>query len=282
MTPESNKEPKATHTASTMEPTEVKNETPDASTVTSSNTARNANSIAVPLSIVVAGLLIAGSVLFTNERQTAALVAQQKIGAQNQQPQGAAAPQAAAVDVKNITIAGEPFVGNPDAPVTIAYWFDYQCPFCQRHEQQVMPLIMKEYVDTGKAKIVFKDYAFLGEDSITAALAARAVWEVAPDKFYAWHKMIFDNQGSENGGWAKKANILKLSKTIVGLDVAKVEAFMISKQKEYKDGMQADQSEGSLYGVTGTPAFITGKHLVMGAQPYAQIKAAIDAALAEK
>ena len=108
------------------------------------------------------------------------------------------------------------------------------------------------------------------------------MWDVAPDKFYAWHKMIFDNQGSENGGWAKKANILKLSKNIPGLDVTKVEAFMTSKEKEYKDGMQADQSEGSMYGVTGTPAFITGKHLVMGAQPYAQIKAAIDAALAEK
>ncbi len=245
--------------------------------------ATNTNSIAVPLAIVVAGLLIAGSVLFTNERQTAALVAQQKVAALNQQAQGAGQqPQAPAVDIKNVTIAGEPFVGNPNAPVTIAYWYDYQCPFCQRHEQQVMTLMMKDYVDTGKAKIVFKDYAFLGEDSVSAALVSRAVWEVAPDKFYAWHKMIFDNQGSENGGWAKKANILKLSKTIPGLDVAKVEALTISKEKEFKDGMQADQSEGSTYGVTGTPAFITGKHLVMGAQPYAQIKAAIDAALAEK
>ncbi len=282
MTSESNKDSKIRHAETTMQHPEIKSEAPVASSVTSADTARNANSIAVPLAIVVAGLLIAGSVLFTNERQTAALVAQQKIGAQNQQPQAALAPRAADVDVKNITIAGEPFIGNPNAPVTIAYWYDYQCPFCQRHEQQVMPLMIKEYVDTGKAKIVFKDYAFLGEDSISVALVERAVWEAAPDKFYAWHKMIFDNQGSENGGWAKKANILKLSKTIPGLDVAKVEALITSKEKEYKDGMQADQSEGSIYGVTGTPAFITGKHLVMGAQPYVQIKAAIDQALAEK
>ncbi len=281
MTQESNKGVK-TNTDKTETEVKYESEKVTQPEITTDST-KNANSIAIPIAIVVAGLLIAGSVLFTNERQTAALVAQQKVAAQNQQAQGAQQqPQAPAVDVKNVTIAGEPFIGNPNAPVTIAYWYDYQCPFCQRHEQQVMTLMVKDYVDTGKAKIVFKDYAFLGEDSISVALIERAVWEVAPDKFYAWHKMIFDNQGSENGGWAKKANILKLSKTIPGLDVAKVEALTISKEKEFKDGMQADQSEGSMYGVTGTPAFITGKHLVMGAQPYAQIKAAIDAALAEK
>ena len=235
-------------------------------------------SLATPIAIVVAGVLIAGAVLYTSAHQTTQL-AQMNAQQAAQQAQQGAAPAAPAVDINAITTAGEPFIGNPDAKVVIAYWYDYQCPFCQRHEQQVMPQMIKDYVDTGKARIVFKDYAFLGPDSVTAALASHAVWEVAPDKFFAWHKMMFDNQGPEHGGWAKKENVLKLTKTIPGIDVAKVEALMTSKAAEYQQGMDADQAEGQMIGVTGTPAFAMGHQLVMGAQPYPTIKAAIDTTL---
>ncbi len=249
--------------------TEIKKET---------NPQSNMNALATPIAIVIAGILIAGSVLYTNERQSAALA----VAPQQKQAADTGAAPVAEVDINKITTAGEPYIGNPNAPVTIAYWYDYQCPFCQRHEQQVMPQMVKEYVDTGKAKIVFKDYAFLGPDSITASLASHAVWAVAPDKFFAWHKMMFDNQGPENGGWAKKENILKLTKTIPGIDVAKVDALMTANASEYQQGLDADQAEGSMIGVTGTPAFVMGHQLVVGAQPYPQIKAAIDTVLNTK
>ncbi|MBI2023890.1 thioredoxin domain-containing protein [Candidatus Giovannonibacteria bacterium] len=64
------------------------------------------------------------------------------------------------VDIKN-----EPFIGDPNAPVTIAYWSDFQCPFCQRFEQNTLPTLVDQYVKTGKVKIVFKDFQFLGPDS---------------------------------------------------------------------------------------------------------------------
>lgn len=102
----------------------------------------------------------------------------------------------------------EPSIGQEDAPVTIVYWYDYQCPFCKRFEQQTLSQIKKNYVDTGKARIVFKNFAFLGEDSRTAAIASEAVWEKYPNKWFDWHTTVFDNQGPERSGWASKENLL--------------------------------------------------------------------------
>src|SRR3989344_1067679 len=78
---------------------------------------------------------------------------------------------AADVNIKDVKTAGEPYIGKEDAPVTLAYWSDYQCPYCKATEvggvpqinsqiPAAIPDLIKKYVDTGKLKIVFKDYAF--------------------------------------------------------------------------------------------------------------------------
>jgi len=110
------------------------------------------------------------------------------------------------VNVKDVLMAGEPFIGDPDAPITIAFWSDFQCPYCKSfevgHEQiptpAAMPEIVKNYVSTGKAKIVFKDFAFLGPDSDTAALYGRAVWELYPAQYIAWRIAMYEAQDGEN------------------------------------------------------------------------------------
>ena len=114
-------------------------------------------------------------------------------------------PIQTAVDISKVKIDGSPFIGNNNAPVVIAFWSDYQCPFCKKAEQEVVNQIYDDYVKAGKVKIVYKDYAFLGADSVTAGWAARAVWEVAPNKFYAWNKAMFEKQDDENSGWGNKA-----------------------------------------------------------------------------
>jgi protein-disulfide isomerase len=164
----------------------------------------------------------------------------------------------------------------------MAYWFDYQCPFCQRLEQTVMPGLIKDYVNSGMLKIVFKDYVFLGQDSETAALAARAVWETAPDKFYEWHQAMFAHQDQENAGWGSKNDILELTKTIAGIDAAKIDQLMTSKAADYDKVIQGDGYEGSMMGISGTPGAIVGKQLIVGAQVYAQFKQAVDMTLATK
>ena len=67
-----------------------------------------------------------------------------------------------------------------------------------------MPQLKKDYIDTGKIRIVYKDLQFLGPDSTTLGQVSRAVWQLAPSKFADWHKAVYDNQGQEKTGWATK------------------------------------------------------------------------------
>ncbi|MBI3290808.1 thioredoxin domain-containing protein, partial [Candidatus Falkowbacteria bacterium] len=122
------------------------------------------NPYLVPFAIVVAGIIIAGAVMYS------------------QAPRGgggaAGVPSEQKVNIKDVDLKGEPFIGNAQAPVTLAYWLDFQCPFCQRFDLQTLPVLAQMYVNTGKLKVVFKDFQFLGPDSQTAGLAAHAVWEL--------------------------------------------------------------------------------------------------------
>lgn len=231
--------------------------------------------LSLPVAIVIAGVIIAGAVYLGLSGRSPSNTAAANPSAQQ--------PAAQAADVSKVKIAGEPFIGNANAPVTMAYWFDYQCPFCQRNEEDVMPQIVKDYVDTGKVKIVFKDYQFLGADSQTLGQYSYAVWEAAPSKFYQWHKAIYDNQGTENTGWATQDKILSITKSVLTTDETnKVVQLVKTKGAEYQKQMDADKAEGTGFGISGTPGSIIGTHMVEGAQPYAAFKQVIDLALQGK
>ncbi len=88
--------------------------------------------------------------------------------------------------ISKVTTAGEPYVGDPNAPVTMAYYFDYQCHFCHQFMREVMPKIFDQYVKTGKLKIVIKDFQFLSPDSVVGAVYGRALWEVDPNRHFGW------------------------------------------------------------------------------------------------
>lgn len=92
--------------------------------------------------------------------------------------------------ISKVATAGEPFIGNPNAPVTIAYYFDYQCGYCHQFMQNVMPKLYADFVETGKLKIVLKDFQFLSSDSVTGALFGRALWESNPAEHFKWFLKI--------------------------------------------------------------------------------------------
>ena len=232
-----------------------------------------------PLAIVVAGGMISGAIVWTNYNQPPPQVAYLPQPAQAA-PDAAQPPTAPAVeaDIAKVKLDGAAFIGDENAPAVMAYWFDYQCPFCKQEEDVVFPQLIKDYVDTGKLKIVYKDFAFLGPDSETAGMAARAVWAVAPDKFRDWHRAMMTQQDDENGGWGKKEDILEMTKSL-GIDADKVAGLMTSEADAYKAAMAADSTEGYSMGVGGTPSFLIGKEMIVGAQPYDRLKAAIDKVL---
>ncbi len=228
------------------------------------------NKYFLPIAVVVAGLFIAGAVIWSGSHPAQA---------PGTAPSGA--PQAGAVDIKNVKTAGDPYIGQADAPVTIAEWSDYQCPFCQRFELDTLPQIVQNYVNEGKVKVVFKDFAFLGPDSMVDAEYARAVWALYPDKFDAWRTAIFTQQPRENSLDAADnlAFVEKVTGSVSGIDVSKVEANVAANKAVYDAAINADKDEAGNFGITATPSFIIGTQMIAGAYPYATFQSAIDAQL---
>lgn len=145
-------------------------------------------------------------------------------------------------------------------------------------EQNIIPQLITDYIEPGKVKLVYKDYQFLGADSQTAGLAARAVWEIAPERFFEWHKAMFENQDGENYAWGSRADILLLTKSL-GIDSVKVGKLMTEKAKTYQSVIDADKAEGKTYGIKGTPGTIIGTKLIVGGQSYSAFKSTIDKVL---
>jgi protein-disulfide isomerase len=227
--------------------------------------------LSTPLSVLIAGIFIAGAVLWNGSHPAAPTTTTRQ------------QPLAQTADINKVKTAGESFIGNPNAPITIAYWFDYQCPFCKQNEETAMVQIVSDYVNTGKVKVVFKDFQFLGLDSQTLGQTARAVWDVAPDKFYKWHKAVYDNAGTENTGWATPDKIRSITVGVLGAtDTDKVLVLVKTSGAAYQKEMDADKAEGNGFGINATPSFIIGKQLVVGAVPYDQLKTAIETALKNK
>jgi protein-disulfide isomerase len=222
------------------------------------------NKYFLPVAVVLAGIFIAGAVVWNGQR-----------------PAGTGGVGAApAVDIKNVKLDGDPFIGQAGAPVTIALWSDFQCPFCKRFEVETLPSIIKDYVDAGKVKVVFLDFTFLGNDSVAAALYGRSVWKLYPNKYFEWRTAIFDAQDEEGDqGFGDPASIDKLNATIAGIDAAKVAADVKANASAYQAAVDADRAEAQKAGVNATPSFIIGTTLIPGAYPYANFKAAIDATL---
>jgi protein-disulfide isomerase len=187
------------------------------------------------------------------------------------------------VNSAQVSSANDPTIGNPNAPLTIVYWFDYQCRFCRENEQNTMPQIIQNYVDSGKVKIVFKDFAFLGPDSDALGRYGRAVWAVAPSRFYQWHKAVYENQGEENSAWATTAEIRKITASVLTpVQTSDVMRVAVANAIRYQKAMDADKKEGALLGVHGTPAMLIDNQMVTGYTPYMQMKAIVDAQLAGK
>jgi protein-disulfide isomerase len=220
-----------------------------------------------PIAILVAGIIIAGAILVTR-------FAPAGTGIQTN-----GNPDTKAVNIKDVKTVGAPYIGEKNAPVTIAYWTDYQCPFCKQFETTTMTQIMDNYVKNGKVKIVFKDFQFLGPDSTVAGLYGRAVWDLYPAEYFTWREAMFTKQDNEQGGFGNETSIKALTATIAGIDATKVSKAVTDKKAEYQKQIDADKTEGGTFGINGTPGFIIGTKIIAGSLPYAEFTQAIDAVL---
>jgi protein-disulfide isomerase len=168
-------------------------------------------------------------------------------------------------------------LGDPDAPVAIEVWEDFQCPFCQRFALQIKPLIVSEYVETGKASLTFRNLAFLGEESHWAAVAADLAAE--QDGFWPFHDYLFANLLGENVGSYDLDRLLAMAEA-AGLDMERFKAgLVLDKARERFARIEAEsrQDAGAL-GISSTPSLVLDGQLLVF-DDFEQALAAIDAAV---
>jgi protein-disulfide isomerase len=222
----------------------------------------------LPGSVLIGLILIAGVVYWNGQHPGTA-------GTQ----QAAGTAQTPPVNIKNVKTDGEPFMGQANAPITIAEWSDYQCPFCKQFELDTLPQIVQNYVDEGKVKIVFKDFAFLGPDSMVDAEYARAIWALYPTQFFAWRTAIYTQEPQENSLSAADnlTFLAKVINSVSGLNLSDIKAAVAANQATYDAAINADKTEAGNFGVNATPSFIVGTQLIAGAYPYSTFQSALDA-----
>ena len=159
-------------------------------------------------------------------------------------------------------------LGSPDATITMIEFGDYQCFYCNRFFHNTESEIVKNYVDTGKVKIIFKDFTIIGQDSVNAAHASHCANEEG--KFWEYHDTLYNHWTGENNGWASSDNLLEFAKQI-GLDEAALKECM--SDERYTAVIEQSNSDARTLGITGTPAFfVIGSDNTVtkigGAQPY--------------
>lgn len=182
-----------------------------------------------------------------------------------------------------ISLDDDPIRGNPDAPITIVEFSDYQCPFCARFYAQTLPLLLEEYIDEGKVNLVYRDFPV--QRIHPNALAAAAAAECADDqgKYWEYHDTLFEKQNA----WAKldsNSAISTFSQFAAEIELEQQQFDNCLESGKYLEEVQADFSDGKNYQVTGTPGFFIGNEdigfvKIIGAKPYDAFKKVIDAQL---
>lgn len=172
------------------------------------------------------------------------------------------------VSMDLLTGDSSPVLGSENAPITMIEFGDYQCFYCNNFFHNTESDIVKNYVDTGKVKMYFKDFTIIGQDSVTAANAAHCAQEQG--KFWQYHDFLYTNWSGENTGWATSSNLVQFAKQ-VGLNTDQFNQCLV--QSKYSGIVRGSVADANTLGLTGTPDFfIIGPDnsitKVVGAQPY--------------
>lgn len=164
------------------------------------------------------------------------------------------------------------FLGDEDAPLTITEFFSLGCPHCRTFHEETLPLLKKEYIDTGKIRMEFRDYP-LGVKAMAAAMITRCA---PPERYHGLVTLMFRSQNK----WARVENslppLMKVAK-FGGLSEQDVEACLNNSEllDAIRTRAEADRTE---FGIESTPTFIVGpdNRKLVGAQSPETFREVID------
>jgi len=146
---------------------------------------------------------------------------------------------------------GSPFMGNPNAPITILEWGDYQCTFCYKFHQNTLDIINEDFIKTGKVKIIFKDFPLNGLDSKLAAEASYCAQD--QEKYWKYHDELYKNWEGERTGWITRESLTKFAE-IVEIDVEKFNKCL--DDHKYENKVNLLYEFGKEIGIDATPSFL--------------------------
>jgi protein-disulfide isomerase len=212
--------------------------------------------------------LAVAAVLLSGERPPPTTQEQRPQPAQEEQPSDDGREGAA----QNGAKLGHPTLGDADAPVVMVEYGDFRCPFCGEFARETEPKLVDKYVESGTLRMEWRDFPYLGRESVSAALATRAAQEQG--KFWEYHDLLYENQ---SGGFSDE-RLVELARE-THLDTEEFEADLGSAR--HQEAVTRDFREGQRIGITGTPTFLINGEMLAGAQPIEVFEDAIEQAKRE-
>lgn len=182
-------------------------------------------------------------------------------------------------------MADDNSMGDPNAPIKIEEFSDYQCPYCRRFSLETEPQLVETYIATGKVHFTYRSFGeFIGPESQAAAEAAYCAGE--QDKYWEYHDTLFANHTGENVGDYTDRRLVAFAETL-DLDMGTFRSCF--EGGKYAERVNQDFVDGSAAGVQGTPSFVltyvvngeTKQKVIPGAYPFSEFQTQIEAALAE-
>ena len=173
-----------------------------------------------------------------------------------------------------------PILGSQDAPITIIDFSDFQCYMCARYVKNTEPIINETFLQTGKAKLIFKHFPIRGFDSMGASLAAQCINEQGQSKFWEFHNLLYHNQGQIDSGWVSKENLKNFASQISGIYMDRFVDCVDSEK--YKEFVQQDLELAKKFKFTESPSFViiysngTDPEYLSGAHPFPSFSSIID------
>ena len=219
--------------------------------------------VSVAFVVIVAVVIISFSTYYATLLETQKL-AQDRFLASQQEPQQ---------EFEN----GSPILGSESAPITIVEFGDYQCEACYAWFHNTRDTLIDNYIETGKAKLIFVDLPFLGRDSPTSAQASYCAEDQG--QYWEYHTMLYTFQdGHPDSGWADRD---RLNSFAFSLDMNIDEFDECMDSSKYKNRVKANYDEAVKNGVQSTPTFIIisedgKKEQFSGAQPYSVFASTIE------
>ena len=222
------------------------------------------NDYMLPTSILIAAVLISGSIFFVLGNKDAA-------GDPSADDQ-----LATVVNTEKALKLGDRDVilGNPEAPATLIEYGDFQCPWCGKLFTDVEAPLRENYIQQNKVKMVYRNFAFLGPESFAAAEAAECAKDQS--KFWVFHDALYEAEtadGIEHNGNLNRDLFVQIA-TDSELDVKEFASCFDSGK--YTDKIKNDSSQARLAGVNGTPALFLNGQQVGGFIAYSELSPIID------